>query len=477
MLGCPALVIVLGKSMSAFTSRPSPQAISVSDLNRQARQMLERGFGDCWVEGEISGLARPASGHIYFTLKDAKAQLRCAFFRNRAGLSRTPLKDGDRIKVRGRVSIFEPRGDYQLIVDAVQPSGEGELMAAYERLKRQLQAEGMFANARALPYPPRHLALITSATGAAVRDVLAVLQARWPMVRVSLFPVPVQGREAPPALIRALALVNRQARTNRQARSEAQELDGDPFDAVLITRGGGSLEDLWAFNDEHLVRAIFHSQLPVMAAVGHEVDVTLAEFAADVRAPTPSAAAERLVPNRRDLEATLRQQRQRLARAWQHRANAESQRLDHLRARLRHPGERLAQQRRHLQTLDRRLQLAMRQRLQRGRQHLDATIRRFTLHDPSRALRHSRERIDQLRQRLEAAQSLRLRQERQRLEGFARELNAVSPLAVLGRGYSILQDDAGQVVRAASQTQPGQTLTARLGEGRLKLEVKRRLKR
>ncbi len=429
--------------------------------------MLERGFGDCWVEGEISGLARPASGHIYFTLKDAKAQLKCAFFRNRASLSRTPLKDGDRIKVRGRVSIFEPRGDYQLIVDAVQPSGEGELMAAYERLKRKLEAEGMFANARPLPYPPRHLALITSNTGAAIRDVLAVLQARWPMVRVSVFPSVVQGRDAPPALIRALALINRQAR---------REDESDPFDAILITRGGGSLEDLWAFNDEHLVRAIFHSRLPVMAAIGHEVDVTLAEFAADVRAPTPSAAAERLVPDRRDLEASLNQQRQRLARAWQGRVNAESQRLDHLRARLRHPGERLAQQRQHLAGLDRRLQLAMRQRLQRERQHLDAAKRRFHLHDPSRTLRQSRERVDQFRQRLETAQQRRLHQEHQNLQGITRELNAVSPLAVLARGYSILQDDSGQVVRAASQTQPGQMLTARLGEGRLKLEVKRRLK-
>ncbi|WP_110692565.1 exodeoxyribonuclease VII large subunit [Salinicola halophyticus] len=453
--------------MPAFTS-PSPQAISVSDLNRQARQMLERGFGDCWVEGEISGLARPASGHIYFSLKDAKAQLKCAFFRNRASLSRTPLKDGDRIKVRGRVSIFEPRGDYQLIVDAVQPSGEGELMAAYERLKRKLEAEGMFANARPLPYPPRHLALITSNTGAAIRDVLAVLQARWPMIRVSVFPSVVQGRDAPPALIRALALINRHAR---------REDESDPFDAILITRGGGSLEDLWAFNDEHLVRAIFHSRLPVMAAIGHEVDVTLAEFAADVRAPTPSAAAERLVPDRRDLEATLNRQRQRLIRAWQGRVNAESQRLDHLRARLRHPGERLAQQRQHLAGLDRRLQLAMHQRLQRDWQRLDAANRRFALHDPSRTLRQSRERIDQLRQRLDTAQRRRLHQERQNLQGIARELNAVSPLAVLGRGYSILQDDSGQVVRAASQTQPGQTLTARLGEGRLKLEVKRRLKR
>ncbi|WP_251977139.1 exodeoxyribonuclease VII large subunit [Salinicola avicenniae] len=460
---------------------PASPTLSVSDLNRQARQLLERGFGDCWVEGEISGLARPASGHLYFSLKDAKAQVKCAFFRNRASLSRVPLKDGDRIKVRGRVSIFEPRGDYQLIVDAVQPSGEGELMAAYERLKRQLEAEGVFANARPLPYPPRHLALITSPTGAAIRDVLAVLRARWPMLRVSVFPAPVQGKEAPPALIRALALINRQA---RQAASQRNDLaDRDPmddretFDAILITRGGGSLEDLWAFNDQHLARAIYHSTLPVMAAIGHEVDFTLAEFAADVRAPTPSAAAERLVPDRRDLQETLAQQSRRLTRAWQGRFNAESQRLDHLRARLRHPGERLAQQRQWLAALDQRLRLAMHQRLKHEHQRVDAATRRLATHDPSRTLRQSREQVERLHQRLEAAQHQQLRQSRQRLEGVARELNAVSPLAVLGRGYSILQDDDGQVIRAASQTQPGQTLTARLGDGRLKLEVKRRLKR
>ncbi|WP_110666773.1 exodeoxyribonuclease VII large subunit [Salinicola halophilus] len=460
---------------------PTPQAISVSDLNRQARQMLERGFGDCWVEGEISGLARPASGHIYFSLKDAKAQLKCAFFRNRAGLSRTPLKDGDHIKVRGRVSIFEPRGDYQLIVEAVQPSGEGELMAAYERLKQTLQAEGAFANARPLPYPPRHLALITSPTGAAIRDVLAVLRARWPMVRVSVFPVPVQGREAPPALIRALALVNRQARNdsagNDATGAEPERVDSDPFDAILITRGGGSLEDLWAFNDEHLARAIFRSALPVMAAIGHEVDHTLAEFAADVRAPTPSAAAERLVPDRRDLTASLEQVRARLTRAWQARANAESQRLDHLRARLRHPGERLAQQRRHLETLEQRLIGAMQRRLAGERQRLSTVEQRFTRHDPARTLARTRAQVADLQTRLEAAQRRQLQQARQRLEASARELNAVSPLAVLGRGYAIVQDDGGQVIRAASQTHPGQTLTARLGDGRLKLEVKRRLKR
>ncbi len=268
---------------------PDAPPLSVSELNRSARQLLEGRFGEVWVEGELSGVSRPSSGHVYFTLKDEQAQLRGALFRNRARFVGAPMRDGDRVKVRGRLSIFEPRGDYQLIAEAVQATGVGELLAAFERLKARLAAEGVFANARPLPCPPRHLLVVTSPSGAAIRDVLAVLAARWPMVNVTLIPVAVQGREAVPAMISALGLLNRQSSL-------------DPSrDAILLTRGGGSLEDLWAFNDEHLARAIFHSRLPVMSAVGHEVDVTLADFAADARAPTPSAAAERLVPDRREL--------------------------------------------------------------------------------------------------------------------------------------------------------------------------------
>ncbi|MDI5986413.1 exodeoxyribonuclease VII large subunit, partial [Halomonas sp. M4R5S39] len=304
--------------------------LSVSEVNRRARQTLERDFGELWVEGELSGVSRPGSGHVYFTLKDERAQLRCALFRNRARFVAAPMRDGDLVKVRGRLSIFEPRGDYQLIVEAVQAAGVGELLAAFERLKTRLAAEGVFANARPLPYPPRHLLVLSSPTGAAIRDVLAVLAARWPLAKVTLIPVPVQGREAAPALISALGLLNRQSAL-------------DPGrDAILITRGGGSLEDLWAFNDEHLARAIFHSRLPVMSAVGHEVDVTLADFAADVRAPTPSAAAEQLVPDRRELAARLVALAGRLERAQLGRLEREAQRLDHLRARLRHPREALA---------------------------------------------------------------------------------------------------------------------------------------
>lgn len=434
--------------------------LSVSDLNRQARLMLERGFGDCWVEGEVSGLARPASGHCYFTLKDDRAQVRCALFRTRARFC-APFANGDHVRLRGRVSIFEPRGDYQLIVEAVQPAGQGALLAAFERLKRQLAAEGVFANARPLPCPPRHLALITSGTGAAVRDVLAVLAARWPMQRISLLPVPVQGREAVPAIVRAIALAN-----------------SDPhFDALLITRGGGSLEDLWAFNDQHLARAIFHSRLPVMSAVGHEVDVTLADFAADVRAPTPSAAAEQLVPDRRELTRRLRDAQARLAHCQRMRLDQEAQRLDHLRARLRHPGERLARQRQHLDQLQARLQRAMDQRLASARQqhrHLERCLERFV---PAQQVDAARLRLARANERLHAIMPQRLHTERTRLAGLMRELNAVSPLAVLGRGYAIMENAEGQVIKRAEDTRPGEKLSARLGEGRLTVEVKRRYRR
>ncbi|MYL23296.1 exodeoxyribonuclease VII large subunit [Halomonas alkaliantarctica] len=438
--------------------------LSVSELNLKARKALERDMGEVWVEGELSNVSRPASGHVYFTLKDDRAQVRCALFRKQARFIATPMRDGDQVKLRARVSLFEPRGDYQLIVEAVQAAGLGELLAAFERLKTALDAEGVFANARPLPYPPRRLMILSSATGAAIRDVLAVVGARWPLVEVTLIPVPVQGSDAAPAMIAALGLLNRQTRLDPER------------DAVLITRGGGSLEDLWAFNNEHLARAIFHSRLPVMSAVGHEVDVTLADFAADARAPTPSAAAERLVPDQDALKRQLEAQAQRLQRAMQTHLQRESQRLDTLRARLRHPGEQLKQQRQHLAHLRQRLTRAIDMRLTRQRERVTQLEQRLASQELSRLHRAEQARIKQLRQRLGSAMQRALASEQTRLTSAARELNAVSPLAVLGRGYALAQDESGQIIRRAQDTRPGQALRLRLGEGRLSVEVKRRYK-
>ncbi|WP_447928105.1 exodeoxyribonuclease VII large subunit [Vreelandella sp. EE27] len=444
---------------------PSSQALSVSALNKQARQALERDMGEVWVEGELSNVSKPASGHIYFTLKDDRAQVRCALFRQRARFVAAPMRDGDQVKLRGKVSLFEPRGDYQLIAEAVQAAGLGELLAAFERLKAQLDGEGVFANARELPYPPRKLLILSSATGAAIRDVLAVLKARWPLTDVTLIPVPVQGAEAAPAMVSALALLNRQTR-----------LDPNQ-DAILITRGGGSLEDLWAFNNEHLARAIFNSRLPVMSAVGHEVDTTLADFAADVRAPTPSAAAERLVPDGQALARTLGQSEARLRRAMQQKLQRESQRLDNLRARLKHPGEQLAQKRQQVEQLGQRLQRAMQLTLTQQQGRATQLGKRLASQDMARLHQAEQTRIDQLERRLKGAMQRTLEARRARLTSAARELNAVSPLAVLGRGYAIAQDDQGQVIHRAQDTAPGQKLSLRLGEGRLSVEVKRRHKK
>ena len=442
----------------------TPQALSVSQLNQRAKQTLERDVGEVWVEGELSNVSRPASGHIYFTLKDDRAQIRCALFRQRARFVAAPMRDGDQVKLRGRVSLFEPRGDYQLIADAVQAAGLGELLAAFERLKAQLEGEGVFANTRPLPFPPRKILILSSASGAAIRDVLAVLAARWPLADVTLIPVPVQGAEAAPAMISALGLLNRQAR-----------LDPDQ-DVVLITRGGGSLEDLWAFNNEHLARAIFHSRLPVMSAVGHEVDVTLADFAADMRAPTPSAAAERLVPDQHALKQQLIQAENRLQRAMQARLERDSQRLDTLRARLRHPGEQLERQRQHVTALCQRLQRAMQQTVQQQQTRVTQLSKRLASQDMARLHRAEQERVSQLQRRLASAMQRALEVRQARLSSAARELNAISPLAVLGRGYAIAQDEKGQVIRRAEDTEPGQKLSLRLGEGRLNVEVKRRYK-
>ena len=442
----------------------TPQALSVSQLNQRAKQTLERDVGEVWVEGELSNVSRPASGHIYFTLKDDRAQIRCALFRQRARFVSAPMRDGDQVKLRGRVSLFEPRGDYQLIADAVQAAGLGELLAAFERLKAQLEGEGVFANTRPLPFPPRKILILSSASGAAIRDVLAVLAARWPLADVTLIPVPVQGNEAAPAMISALGLLNRQAR-----------LDPDQ-DVVLITRGGGSLEELWAFNNEHLARAIFHSRLPVMSAVGHEVDVTLADFAADMRAPTPSAAAERLVPDQHALKQQLTQAENRLQRAMQARLERDSQRLDTLRARLRHPGEQLERQRQHVTALCQRLQRAMQQHVYQQQARVTQLSKRLSSQDMVRLHRAEQERVSQLQRRLASAMQRTLEVRQARLSSAARELNAISPLAVLGRGYAIAQDEKGQVIRRAEDTAPGQKLSLRLGEGRLNVEVKRRYK-
>ncbi len=441
---------------------PPRHILTPSTLNRLVRGLLEDALPLVWIEGELSNVARPASGHLYFTLKDSAAQVRCAMFRPKSAALRFKPVDGMQVLLRARVGLYEPRGEFQLVAEHMEPAGEGALQREFERLKAQLGAEGLFDETRKRPLPryPRRIGVITSATGAAIRDVLSVLARRWPLTEVDVLPVPVQGREAPPAIVAMLKKASRAAR----------------FDVLLVTRGGGSLEDLWAFNDEAVARAIHACAVPVVSAVGHEVDFSIADFVADLRAPTPSAAAELLVPDAQTTLRHLRQLQQRLATLEQRRLQALSQRVDHLQARLQaqRPQARLARDRERLAHLQHRLLAVLRERRQGERARLDRLHARLLA-------RHPQQRLTLLQQRL-ATQSQRLRQaivrtlerERQALTQVARTLHAVSPLATLERGYAILFDETGKVVRSALNVEPGSALHARLADGELALRVEQR---
>jgi len=408
-----------------------------SELNHEARLHLEAGFGRIWVEGEISNLSRPASGHLYFSLKDDKAQISCALFRSNAqGIGFKP-ENGMLVQARGRVSLFEARGNYQLIADSLVRSGEGLLRAKFELLKNDLASAGLFAESHKKPLPafPLRIAVVTSPSGAALRDILNVLQRRWPLARVRVYGVPVQGVEAAPAIVRALEAAN--------AHRWAQ---------VIITgRGGGSLEDLWPFNEEAVARAIYASAIPVVSAVGHEIDFSISDFVADLRAPTPSAAAELISPDQQILKQKVTLLRNRLGLRSQSLLQQLSQKLDHLAHRLRqqHPGQRLAQHRKILQQARQRLLLAGTRIVPPRRQHLQELARR---------LKQSGRRI--------------VPERRLMLQNLIRTLNAVSPLPTLARGYAIVTDvESGKAISSIKNVQPQQALVTQLHDGQIHATV------
>jgi len=447
----------------AAPSRAAREVYTPSALTRLVRDLLEDALPLIWVEGEISNFSRPASGHLYFTLKDGGAQVRCAMFRPRSTWLRFKPADGMHVLARVRVSLYEARGEFQLVVDSLEESGEGALQRAFEQLKAKLAAEGLFEAAlkRALPPLPRRIGVLTSASGAAVRDVLSVVARRFPLATVEVLPVPVQGREAPAAIVAMLHAASRARR----------------HDVLLLTRGGGSLEDLWAFNDEGVARAIRASAIPVVSAIGHEIDFTIADFAADLRAPTPSAAAELLVPDARDLSRALERQRQRALQLLRRALESRTQRIDHLLARLnaQRPQARLGRADERLHALRRRLleraHGALERRDARARQ---LRLRLFARHPAALLARrdeHARALIDRLR----LATRHGIERRRARLGELARTLHAISPLATLERGYSILLDaDGGEVVRSVTQAPPGRALRARLADGEVGVTVKDR---
>ncbi|WP_339487488.1 exodeoxyribonuclease VII large subunit [Pseudomonas sp. EL_65y_Pfl2_R95] len=432
------------------------EVLSVSQLNNRARLLLEDVFGGIWVEGEISNLAKPASGHVYFTLKDRQAQVRCALFRQSAARVRQELRDGLAVKVRGKVSLFEGRGDYQLILDTVEPAGDGALRAAFDALKEKLSAEGLFAAERkvALPSHPKRIGIISSPTGAVIRDIISVFRRRAPQVELVLIPTAVQGREATGQIVRALQLADKRG-----------------FDALILARGGGSLEDLWCFNEEVVARAIDACITPLVSAVGHETDVSISDFVADVRAPTPSAAAELLAPDSSELVQRLSNLHRRLVLRLQSRLERERLRLESVSRRLRHPGERLRQQAQQLDDLDMRMQRAFQQQFNSRKDRLAYLDKRLITQHPGRNLQLLRQRLDSFAERLPRAINDALKQRRFQLQSQMKTLNAVSPLETLGRGYSILLDEHNRVISKAADTQPGQRLKAKLGEGELAIRV------
>lgn len=444
-------------------SDTAPESLTPSQLNRDVRSLLESHYDLLWVEGEISNLARPSSGHWYFSLKDDSAQVRCALFRNRNMRLRFTPANGDLVRLRARVSLYENRGEFQLIGEFLEPAGAGRLQAQFEALRDKLQAEGLFAadRKRALPDAPRHLAVITSASGAALQDILQVLSRRNPAILVTVVPSLVQGEDAPAQLTNALELANRAAR---------ERADCD-FDAILLARGGGSLEDLWAFNNEALARAIVNSALPVVVGVGHEVDVTIADFAADYRAPTPSAAAEVLSEDRQDLVLRLHQTRRRLSSAMGQRIVRERLQFEALASRLRHPGDRVREQAQRIDDLELSLTKLMHRRMKDASRTLSVLEARLRAQSPLPRMGREARALETVSKRLDLAVNRRIKRRREELEHQGMLLGSLNPLAILGRGYAILSTEAGSIVSAREQVRSGDVLDARLARGGLKVRV------
>ncbi len=446
--------------MPATLTPPADSVYSVSRLNREARILLEGGLPLLWVMGEISNFSQPSSGHWYFTLKDAQAQVRCAMFRNRnQGLGLRP-QNGMQVQARVRVSLYEPRGEFQLIAEQMQPAGEGALRLAFEALKARLAAEGLFDASlkRPLPAYPHSIGVITSPTGAALRDILHVLNRRYPLARVVLYPVPVQGVDAAPQIVQALQLAGERAEC----------------DVLILARGGGSLEDLWAFNEEIVARAVRACPLPVVSGVGHEIDFTIADFVADLRAPTPSAAAESVVPDGSDLLRRFDQYQQRLSTLARHRLERAGTRLNQLEHRLAqcHPEQRLQRQRQRLDESEMRLQRAVGYRLESAGHRLAGARTRLWAERPHLRLKHAQERLERIQHSLGSSIDRHLIERSRQLAALGRALAAVSPLGTLERGYAIVRRVSDQrVVQDAAQAPVGTRLRVRLHHGQLTCQV------
>ncbi|RDH84769.1 MAG: exodeoxyribonuclease VII large subunit [endosymbiont of Galathealinum brachiosum] len=432
---------------------------SVSELNRTIRGLLESQFPLLWIEGEISNLAQPASGHIYFTLKDSKAQVRCAMFKGRKQLVKFKPANGQQILIRAKVGLYEARGEFQLVAEHMEEAGDGALRREFEELKTRLATEGLFDEALKQPLPelPKCIAVITSGTGAAIRDVLSVLKRRFPSIPVQIYPVAVQGEKAAPEIAKALY---------RASKSKS-------CDVILLVRGGGSLEDLWAFNEEQVARAIVLCDVPVISGVGHEVDVTIADFTADFRAATPSAAAELVSPNQQTYLHKFQSFQRQLMRQIQgdlNRLNEQSQWLQN-RLKMQHPSSQLMQQSQQLDGLIDNLRDAFQAIVSEKKHDLKYTVQSLINNRPDQFIDYQKIQLEDLSSRLVFSSQLNIENKQQQLANLSRTMQAVSPLNTLSRGYSITRDTNGETVTNARQLRKGDIISSEFGKGKVTSRV------
>ncbi|MEC6833120.1 exodeoxyribonuclease VII large subunit [Photobacterium toruni] len=446
-------------TLFASQSQSNDRIYTVSSLNAQVRLILENEMGIVWLVGELSNFSMPVSGHWYFTLKDSRAQVKCAMFKgNNRHVSFKP-SNGNQVLVKARLSIYEPRGDYQLIIESMQPEGDGRLQQQFEQLKMTLAAEGLFAQSlkKPLPQQPQRVGIITSKTGAALHDILHVLQRRDPSLAVVIYPTMVQGDGAAISIAQAIGRAN--------ARQEC--------DVLIVGRGGGSLEDLWAFNEEIVARTIAASQIPIVSAVGHEVDVTIADFVADMRAPTPSAAAELISRDNSAQTENIAHKKRQLQHAVQRYLSKQNQSINLLSHRLerQHPQLRLNQQQQHLDDISRRLQQIMLKKIQIQQQRITQNAYKLSLYSPQQRLQHDKTALTSKTRRLFDAMDRKLLNANHKLALAAEKLDTVSPLATLSRGYSITRDNKGNVIRRCEQVKAGDQLITTVTDGKIHTTV------
>lgn len=448
-------------TLSLFNEAPEERVFRVAELNRSVRGVLEAGYSDIWVEGEASDVSRAASGHIYFTLNDDKdaAQIRCVMFRGDATRAKARIENGARVRLKGSVSLYEPRGSFQFVARIALHSGEGALAAEFERLRKKLEGEGLFApeRKRALPLFPRVIGVVTSQSGAALHDILRVSKGRSP-VRIVIADCRVQGEGSPESILRAL-----------EAIQKLPEVE-----VVIVARGGGSQEDLWSFNDERVVRAIAACRVPTVSGVGHEVDITLADLAADLRAATPSNAAELVVPDARALVQKLESGTRQLERALESLLGRSRLRLEKLQRHLEDPRRAVSGVRARLHSLEQSLERHMTRKLALARARASDTSERLSAQNPRRKLDRDRARLIAAWERAVRLMRPGVSARRVRFVSLAGKLDALSPLAVLARGYAIVLDQAsGQALVDASEVQKGSVLSVRLHRGTLDAVVSR----